>query len=272
MKRPVFDASWPRSWQRAYQSDCAELWGSDVNLAYTYYYQRRVREVVEAVQRYLEPGSTVLDMAAAHGNVSLTLAETGYQVTWNDLRDHVEGYVRLKYEYGVIAYAPGDVFALRSSGAVPGSFDGVVAAEVIEHVAHPDALLREVQCLLRPRGYLFLSTPNARYVRNRLPSYSEIPDPTALESMQFRGGAEGHLFLLTNAELVMLAGKAGLALVWLENVISPVLTGEYGLRRTFRFVPRRAVEAIDRSMGGLPRSWRESCMVHTVAVFRSIRT
>jgi hypothetical protein len=105
-----------------------------------------------------------------------------------------------------------------------------------------------------------------------LPSYSEISDTAALEARQFRGGSDGHLFLLTNAELATLGSAAGLAFVSLDNVVSPVLAGQYGLGRALRFVPRRAIEAIDRSAEKLPRSGRERCMLHTVAVFRRVRT
>jgi 2-polyprenyl-6-hydroxyphenyl methylase/3-demethylubiquinone-9 3-methyltransferase len=268
MKRPSFDESWPKSWQHGFESDCLELWGSDVNLAYTYYYQRRFHAVIDAVKRCLKPGSAVLDIAAAHGNFSLTLAEAGYDVTWNDQRERVEGYVRLKYEHGAMAYAPGDVFELLSSDGAQGAFDGVIAGEVVEHVAHPDVLMRAIAPSLRPSGYLFLSTPNARYVRNPLPTYSEIADPAALDAVEFRPGADGHVFLLTNTELTTFATAAGLEVVSLENVVSPVLGGEFGLRRTFRFVPRRAVEAVDRTLERLPRSAREHWMLHTIAVFR----
>ena len=40
------------------------------------------------------------------------------------------------------------------------SFDLVVAAEVIEHLENPRAMCREIFRLLRPGGWLVLSTPN----------------------------------------------------------------------------------------------------------------
>lgn len=49
-----------------------------------------------------------------------------------------------------------------------GSFDVVVAGEVIEHVPHPDLMLTEIRRLLRPGGSLVLSTPNIVGWANRI--------------------------------------------------------------------------------------------------------
>ena len=45
------------------------------------------------------------------------------------------------------------------------SFDVIVAIEVIEHLENPRAMIRELKRLLRPGGYIILSTPNNESVR-----------------------------------------------------------------------------------------------------------
>lgn len=45
-----------------------------------------------------------------------------------------------------------------------GGFDAVIASEVVEHVADPDAFITSLSACLRPGGALFLTTPNARAV------------------------------------------------------------------------------------------------------------
>ena len=42
------------------------------------------------------------------------------------------------------------------------SFDGVVLKDVLEHVANPVALVREVRRVLRPGGRVFASSPDAQ--------------------------------------------------------------------------------------------------------------
>ncbi|MBB5826856.1 methyltransferase domain-containing protein [Micromonospora carbonacea] len=48
------------------------------------------------------------------------------------------------------------------------SVAGVVAAELIEHVYHPGALLAEIARVLRPGGALVLSTPNLAPLQDRV--------------------------------------------------------------------------------------------------------
>jgi 2-polyprenyl-3-methyl-5-hydroxy-6-metoxy-1,4-benzoquinol methylase len=64
----------------------------------------------------------ILDVAAAQGNYTVALAELGYDVTWNDIREDLAGYVRLKLEHGRIDFAPGNVFEL----SFPAPFDGLL--------------------------------------------------------------------------------------------------------------------------------------------------
>jgi 2-polyprenyl-3-methyl-5-hydroxy-6-metoxy-1,4-benzoquinol methylase len=46
-----------------------------------------------------------------------------------------------------------------------GCFDGIVSAEVIEHLENPRAVFREFHRLLKPHGILLLSTPNQESMR-----------------------------------------------------------------------------------------------------------
>jgi 2-polyprenyl-3-methyl-5-hydroxy-6-metoxy-1,4-benzoquinol methylase len=49
-----------------------------------------------------------------------------------------------------------------------GTFDRVLATEILEHLDHPGLLLGECLRVLRPRGTLFLTTPNVVDLSNRL--------------------------------------------------------------------------------------------------------
>ena len=64
-----------------------------------------------------------------------------------------------------------------------GSFDAVVAGELLEHLQFPDALVAEIHRVLRPGGVLVGSVPNAFRVQSRLRFLRGRPpedDPTHL--------------------------------------------------------------------------------------------
>ena len=63
------------------------------------------------------------------------------------------------------------------------SFDAVVAGELFEHLQFPDALIAEIQRVLRPGGVLVGSVPNAYRVQSRLRflfGHAPEDDPTHL--------------------------------------------------------------------------------------------
>jgi 2-polyprenyl-3-methyl-5-hydroxy-6-metoxy-1,4-benzoquinol methylase len=51
-------------------------------------------------------------------------------------------------------------------------YDGVLAVEVIEHVADDDAFVAQLRRVLRPGGWAYLTTPNGDYVRNEGPDHN----------------------------------------------------------------------------------------------------
>lgn len=139
---------WPPSWKSSYEYDLQEIYGEVSNPGYFYAYDNRRRHTLQLVTDAISPGSRVLDIGAAQGNFSLALAEMGFDVTWNDLREELSGYVRLKCERGTLHFATGDAFRLQFAHP----FDAVLITEIIEHVAHPDEFLAKVATLIRPGG------------------------------------------------------------------------------------------------------------------------
>src|SRR5712675_1826103 len=56
-------------------------------------------------------------------------------------------------------------------GTLPSaSFDGIVCAEVIEHVDEDDLFIQQVSRVLKPGGWLYLTTQNGDYIRNEPPN------------------------------------------------------------------------------------------------------
>jgi 2-polyprenyl-6-hydroxyphenyl methylase/3-demethylubiquinone-9 3-methyltransferase len=241
MKQPEFDSSWSESCVLSYPYDLMEVYGVTSCRGYTYAYQNRSQRTISEIQRLEPVGAKILDVAAAQGNFSLRLAELGYHVTWNDLREDLIPYIKLKYEKGNLSFAPGDAFDL-GLGPV---FDIVLITEIIEHVAHPDAFLRKISDLVRPGGHIVMTTPNGAYFLNRLPKFSECADPSQYESVQFKPNSDGHIFLLYSDEVRLLAEAAGLVVEKLSTHTNPLTNGHRGTEKLLRFLPYRLVERIE---------------------------
>jgi 2-polyprenyl-6-hydroxyphenyl methylase/3-demethylubiquinone-9 3-methyltransferase len=266
MLRPAFVESWPESFRLSYSYDDLELWGNRENLGYTYQYQNRRRWALNTIEELLPRGSSILDVAAASGNFALPLAEKGYRVTWNDLRSELADFVKLKYESGQIEFLPGNIFEL--SNKLGARFDSVVAFEVIEHVAHPDQFLASVAKLITPGGRLFLTTPNGRYFRFNLPRFSDCPDPTVYESVQYKPNADGHIFLLDTAEIRDLSKSVGLEIERLELMTNPLTNGHMKLGLLLPYLPSSLVSFAESMTRKLPRSFQEKLSCQMAAVLR----
>jgi 2-polyprenyl-3-methyl-5-hydroxy-6-metoxy-1,4-benzoquinol methylase len=252
MKRVSPQPDWPPSWRSSHEYDLLEIYGGRAHLGYAHSYARRRACTLELVRRAAPPGAHVLDLAAAQGNFTLALAELGYEVTWNDLRAELAGYVALKHERGTVHYLPGNIFELGCEGR----FDVALITEVIEHVAHPDEFLARVARLVRPGGHVVMSTPNGQYLRHRLPKFSECDDPARYESVQFRPNADGHIFLLHDDEIGPLARQAGLRVVESWLVTNPLTFGHLKTEVLLRVLPDGCVRAGERITGWLTRAWQ----------------
>lgn len=255
---------WPDSWKYSYSYDLKEVYGDVTDLGYTYAYQCRRDETFRLVTEVLSPGARILDVAAAQGNFSLALAEMGYQVTWNDLRPDLAEYVHLKHDQGNIQYASGNAFELQ----FPSLFDGVLITEIIEHVAHPDQFLSKIAQLVKPGGYVVMTTPNGAYIRNNLPKFSECEDAGYYETAQFKPDVDGHIFLLHPDEIKPFADKATLNIEEIALFTNSLTNGHVKTAPLLRFIPKPLVFSIERASRTLPFFLRQKLMVHMAVRFR----
>lgn len=127
-------------------------WTPDVQVAYEHYHRYLWAAPLAA-------GRRVLDLGSGEGYGSAILAGSGAaSVTGIDVDERAVEHARVSYSAPNLTFEAGS--ALELDGHGPGSFDMVVAFEVIEHVDDPAALLDRVAELLDPSGLLVLSTPD----------------------------------------------------------------------------------------------------------------
>ena len=140
----------------------------------------RVRKLVALVGQ----GKKVLDLGCLDGAIGQLLIRNGNCV-WGI--DASQAAVPLAREKGVDAQV-GD---LEKSIDLPdGSFDVVLAAEILEHILNLDGLLEEIRRVLVPDGHLVVSTPNLAALGRRL---LLLCNRNPHIEVSFAGGAAGHV-------------------------------------------------------------------------------
>jgi 2-polyprenyl-3-methyl-5-hydroxy-6-metoxy-1,4-benzoquinol methylase len=251
------ETAWPESWKLSHRYDELEIWGSLDNPGYTNKYRLRFLEALDLVKRSVPDGASVLDLAAAQGNFTIALSQSGYRVTWNDLRSELADYVVLKARGLPINYLSGNIFDLN----LQTRFDAVLAAEIIEHVAHPDEFLSKLAGLIVPNGVIILTTPNGDYFRNTLPTFSECADPSIFESKQFRPDADGHIFLYNVTEIAKLANKCHLSLEEIRVFCNPLSGGTLRTGKLLGVLPPAVTMKAEALTRRLPE--RPSRKIHT---------
>ena len=109
------------------------------------------------------PASRVLDLGCGSGRFSERVRALGHRVVGVDrtesegVRDRMNLFVRADLDAGIPQQAH-----------VAAGYDVVVAADVVQHLVHPDQLLREIHGVLRPGGQVLVRVPNGVHWYARL--------------------------------------------------------------------------------------------------------
>ncbi len=104
-------------------------------------------------------GKTVLDAACGEGYGSRLLAARAAQVQGLDLSEQAIAHARQRYRADNLAFESGDATELPFADD---SFDAVVSFETLEHLEAQDRLLSEFRRVLRPDGFLLISSPDRK--------------------------------------------------------------------------------------------------------------
>ena len=140
-----------------------DYWGTLINRAHVMRYFslsfHRNRELVKNVVQ-LGRDKKILDAGISYGFADITLKEIyGFDITGLELQENIGIYCQLPIAHGIEVIA--GQLGKEPCPVPDGSFDIVILSEVLEHLRiSPMTALREIHRILKPGGYLILTTPN----------------------------------------------------------------------------------------------------------------
>jgi 2-polyprenyl-3-methyl-5-hydroxy-6-metoxy-1,4-benzoquinol methylase len=129
-----------------------------------------------------------------------------------------------------------------------------------------DEFLRTIAQMLKPGGHIVLTTPNGGYFKNTLPKFSDCPDPSQYEIMQFKPNSDGHIFLLHLDEIEQLTYQAGLVVKETRLVTNPLTNGHVKLHHLLKLLPKSWVETCEKLTCSLPLTVKRKLHTTTVAL------
>jgi SAM-dependent methyltransferase len=115
-------------------------------------------------------GLTVLDAACGEGYGAALLAGAAAAVTGVDNSVDAIEHARRRYGAGNLEFQVADCLDLPFAAD---AFDCVVSFETLEHLADQDGLLREFRRVLKPEGFLLLSSPDRAVYSGELQNRNE---------------------------------------------------------------------------------------------------
>ena len=158
---------------------------------------------LQFIERFVDlQGLRVLDVGCGGGILSEALAERGAMVVGIDLAESALQAAETHRAGQAVEYR---LESSRDAVARGESFDAVTCMEMLEHVADPAAVLRDIHALLKPGGWAFFSTVN-RTVKARLGVICAAEYLLRLVPQ----GTHQYDWFIKPAELARMATRAGL--------------------------------------------------------------
>jgi 2-polyprenyl-3-methyl-5-hydroxy-6-metoxy-1,4-benzoquinol methylase len=124
---------------------------------------------LDAVRRYLDKSARIVELGCGTGWTAERLATVVGHVTAVDLADEVIARAVARSPH--IRFLAGDAMTQPPDDA----YDAVVCIETFSHVPDQRAFLARVSALLRPGGWLFLTTQNRRAFEHASGVMSQAP-------------------------------------------------------------------------------------------------
>lgn len=120
---------------------------------------KRLAFIVSTLEEgYKDPKEVdVLDVGCGNGIISLNLGELGYNVHGIELSEDALEIAKGQNKFSNVIFEKADAETLKLKGK---RYDVVICSEVLEHLHHPENLLKELRFLIKDDGVLIVTVPN----------------------------------------------------------------------------------------------------------------
>lgn len=128
----------------------------------TYEYERiadikRLKFIAENLKKEIPENGRVLDVGCGNGVISRHLGQFGYDVLGIDISQKTIDVARSKNTLPNVRFEAISAEALTAAGE---KYDAVICSEVLEHLDHPEKLLRVIYDTIKDNGLLVVTVPN----------------------------------------------------------------------------------------------------------------
>ena len=153
------------------------------------------------IARLIPSGARVLDVGAGNGILAQLLSAVQKNVVIDAVEPDPEAIRLAQHHYNAIYEVSLETYLLNSSEQI-GMYDYIVLADVVEHLANPESVLRHLQLRLVKGGKICLSTPNVAFASVRvalLNGFFDYVDSGILERTHLRFFTQSTLHKLLTA-------------------------------------------------------------------------
>lgn len=178
MKPPQFDQDWSPEVVELFRNDLRQHWDPKIERHSWNQYWNQLHLYQSLVPR--RDGLKILEIGCAQATLSLLLAEAGHRVWAADIRPSSLDYAATRHTHGEVHYVTTNVLADKGIGE---EFDVIFANQIIEHLVYPGEFVERLVAQLAVGGKLIVTTPNSGYIKNKLPTYTELGDPAQWEQL-----------------------------------------------------------------------------------------
>lgn len=129
-------------------------------------HQKRKKVIIKLICEILPPGSSILDIGSANGDISTELSLLNFRVEGIEpLSDSFKNAKKLAQKYKQNILFKQD--RIEDIGEQK-SYDLLVMGEILEHFYEPGIILKKLKKILKPNGRIIITVPNSPSLRSRL--------------------------------------------------------------------------------------------------------